>query len=594
MSFSTLFRRYLDRAKRIPLRLDFKWKPLWTGSPVPHDMITGGDTPFHRMLWELSHAKMFGSGALRKLSQLRRAFVEPYGSYDRFYRGSWDSKVPFSVLGSRVDIYPLSRYKGSIRKALTRPGRVLHYLFIETGEFFLRRLDGDPKYPMPGGPSVINHAIRLFPPGKLGYKVEGGAKLRIFASPNSFKQCLLRPCHDWAMEVLGTLPMDGTFDQLRPLKRIEKLAEKFSFYLSSATDRFPLMFQNALVRHIFGRDIAHAWVSWGLGTNVFLAPESRPAGIRNWLAVQFATGQPLGYLSSWPLFSLSHHFVIWMCAEAIYPGRRFTAYALLGDDVVIADSKVADLYHRFMTGVLGVSISKTKSLESTSGFCEFAKRFMRFSTDLSPVSARMINSIRFTSSVAAVSQMGSVPLRVSMRLRGASYRRYSCTPRSLSPALNRHWYRHMVIYYSPRGIVRLPLPIWLGFPDFYPVHPNHIGRVYFMFIQACRPDWDSVEKTVQSLDALYGTDDIRLVVERLSISQWVEACTRYHSWYNNVIKNEGSVSVDELLDPPGFVFRPKRKTQQSSLLRYGVLFRAFDIVRTPYSVRPLAWEFKLP
>lgn len=35
--------------------------------------------------------------------------------------------------------------------------------------------------------------------------------MRVFAIPNGLKQALLRPAHDWCMEVLKLIPMDGTF-----------------------------------------------------------------------------------------------------------------------------------------------------------------------------------------------------------------------------------------------------------------------------------------------------------------------------------------------------------------------------------------------
>lgn len=55
-----------------------------------------------------------------------------------------------------------------------------------------------------------------FPVGRLGFKVEGAGKRRIFAIPNGFKQALLRPAHDWSMSVLRLIPQDGTFDQTAP------------------------------------------------------------------------------------------------------------------------------------------------------------------------------------------------------------------------------------------------------------------------------------------------------------------------------------------------------------------------------------------
>lgn len=35
--------------------------------------------------------------------------------------------------------------------------------------------------------------------------------MRVFAIPKGLKQALLRPAHDWCMEVLKLIPMDGTF-----------------------------------------------------------------------------------------------------------------------------------------------------------------------------------------------------------------------------------------------------------------------------------------------------------------------------------------------------------------------------------------------
>lgn len=42
----------------------------------------------------------------------------------------------------------------------------------------------------------------------------------LFAIPSQRKQCLLRPAHDWAMDTLRLIPMDGTYDQCKPLARL--------------------------------------------------------------------------------------------------------------------------------------------------------------------------------------------------------------------------------------------------------------------------------------------------------------------------------------------------------------------------------------
>lgn len=78
-----------------------------------------------------------------------------------------------------------------------------------------------------------------------------------------------------------------------------------------------------------------------------------------------------------------------------YPGERFTRYALLGDDIVIADNRVAHVYTQFLDE-LGVTISFSKSLVSKIG--EFAKRFRvnRLTKDLKPISAAKILSSGIT------------------------------------------------------------------------------------------------------------------------------------------------------------------------------------------------------
>jgi hypothetical protein len=70
---------------------------------------------------------------------------------------------------------------------------------------------------------------------------------------------------------------------------------------------------------------------------------------------------------------------------------KFDSYAVLGDDVVIADSSVAKVYERALEQ-FGVMISYQKSLISNTGCAEFAKQFRvhALRKDLSPISARAL------------------------------------------------------------------------------------------------------------------------------------------------------------------------------------------------------------
>jgi hypothetical protein len=63
----------------------------------------------------------------------------------------------------------------------------------------------------------------------------------------------------------------------------------------------------------------------------------------------------------------------------------FDAYALLGDDIVIADAAVAQEYLRICQEI-GVEIGLAKSLVSPRGLAvEFAKRTIWRGVDISPV-----------------------------------------------------------------------------------------------------------------------------------------------------------------------------------------------------------------
>ena len=51
---------------------------------------------------------------------------------------------------------------------------------------------------------------------------------------------------------LRRIPMDGTFDQVRPLDRLRCSIQVYSYYLKSATYRWPLWYQLCIVFTLFG------------------------------------------------------------------------------------------------------------------------------------------------------------------------------------------------------------------------------------------------------------------------------------------------------------------------------------------------------
>lgn len=86
------------------------------------------------------------------------------------------------------------------------------------------------------------------------------------------------------------------------------------------------------------------------------------------------------------MLALTHHVIVQIAASRVgIPS--FSAYALLGDDIVIADEAVAKSYHMIMTEILGVEINLSKSLVSSDSF-EFAKRLVTMDGEVSAVGAK--------------------------------------------------------------------------------------------------------------------------------------------------------------------------------------------------------------
>lgn len=227
---------------------------------------------------------------------------------------------------------------------------------------------------------VITGAI-----GKLGLKDEPAGKVRVFAMVECWTQWLLRPLHLFLFTMLARLECDGTFDQLEPIHRLIELG-KTRFYcydLSAATDRLPISLQSRLLSHLFGESFGPHWAVLLIGRDYLLPIDNRLKDHPK--SVRYAVGQPMGALSSWAMLALTHHCVVqWAAFRVGFQFGSFTDYAVLGDDIVIADGRVANSYLQLMES-LGVQIGLHKSLVSRHGVLEFAKRFFVRGVDASPV-----------------------------------------------------------------------------------------------------------------------------------------------------------------------------------------------------------------
>jgi hypothetical protein len=72
-------------------------------------------------------------------------------------------------------------------------------------------------------------------------------------------QSLLKPLHSMLTHFLGSLPNDGTKDQIASWKRAAKKSlcgQSFGYDLSAATDRLPISVQISLLSPIIGKEVA--------------------------------------------------------------------------------------------------------------------------------------------------------------------------------------------------------------------------------------------------------------------------------------------------------------------------------------------------
>jgi len=112
-------------------------------------------------------------------------------------------------------------------------------------------------------------------------------------------------------------------------------------------------------------------------------PVKIPNGSRR--KVYYRTGQGMGIYSSWTSIALTHHLLILLAAYRA--GRHyFKDYAVLGDDVVIADELVAWSYKDLIVR-LGLEIRMTKSMVPVGDRVpvEFASKLIFNGIDITPL-----------------------------------------------------------------------------------------------------------------------------------------------------------------------------------------------------------------
>jgi hypothetical protein len=222
----------------------------------------------------------------------------------------------------------------------------------------------------------------LLPKGrkaKLAKIKDKEAKCRIVGIIGYPIQSALYPLHKSLMRLLKGLKSDCTFNQGSFKATLSTKGPYYSYDLSAATDRFPVVLQVAVLAELTSSEYAGAWERV-INSLEFCVPWERTKGIER--VVRYSVGQPMGAYSSWALFAVTHHVLVRLAAKKAGMGVQFSRYALLGDDIVINHHGVAHQYLALLSQI-GVDVSETKSHVSDDTY-EFAKRWIHRGLEVSP------------------------------------------------------------------------------------------------------------------------------------------------------------------------------------------------------------------
>lgn len=384
-----------------------------------------------------------------------------------------------------------------------------------------------------GGPKCPFEATNWL--GKLGFKPEPAGKVRVFAMVDPWTQWLMDRLHKAIFGLLERIPQDGTFNQMQPIERLitwqKARSEKsgraialYSFDLSAATDRLPIILQKVLLSPFLTSWGAELWACLMVGRE-YTCPKTIQfkTGPKQVLTetgfVQYATGQPMGALSSWAMLAFLHHAIVqWSAFRAgVITADKlwYEGYAVLGDDVVIAGKAVAMEYAAIMRS-LDVGIGDHKSLISRSGKAvEFAKRTFYNGVDVSMVPfAEFVIGRQSLAGLLELTRKYSLSFGQMLSVLGYGYRAKASASKRLFQ-LPKRLRNYILTFYGPGGPGYQGLKGWLPLKTVTSLYGTSVTRV-------------------QGLVRLFFLGEVKLITEYLdSFTPLIEVAKRLGTVYRD-------------------------------------------------------------
>nr|UPW42158.1 MAG: putative RNA dependent RNA polymerase [Guangdong mito-like virus 4] len=214
---------------------------------------------------------------------------------------------------------------------------------------------------------------------RLAHFADKEGKTRVIALGDYFSQTALKRLHSYLFRLLKKIPQDMTFNQGAFLEQVRSWDSDiyYSVDLSSATDRFPISVIELVLRGHLPQDYVTAWKDIMVG---YPFDYKTPTGELN--SLTYSVGNPMGFYSSWASFAVAHHYIFYYIARILNLDYSKLKYCVLGDDVLIGDRRVGDMYLDIVKS-LGVDVSMAKTHISSTTL-EFAKRWIHKGKEISP------------------------------------------------------------------------------------------------------------------------------------------------------------------------------------------------------------------
>jgi hypothetical protein len=357
---------------------------------------------------------------------------------------------PFSFAKNVMESYVAEMQKGTFLWGYIKRFPLIKFLKRQNPNLFKNLRDGQV-----WSSEAEEYTWQSSLPGRLSLKLEAAGKVRVFAMIDYFSQYALRPLHEDLMKLLKNNPSDATYNQMLSVEKtvLERYRTCYSFDLKSATDLIPSQLYKIVLGSRYGDDFTHAWFDLLVNRPYIAMMKTKTLAKHSF--VKYTRGQPMGALSSWPALAVIHHYLVWLAAYRVNKdlASTFSEYLVLGDDLVIFSSDVAQSYLQVCKDY-GVTVGLPKSYISDRGLYQFASQNVLNGQFITPLPLGDALASSKDSSMANQFKLINSRLEFSKRINRLGYMKDDSILSFVKAQCSYYQWKRYCKFYFPQG--RIP------------------------------------------------------------------------------------------------------------------------------------------